>query len=56
MTEQETLKRAQIMLEPETHRALKILAAERGTTISELVRDAVSQVYGEEIEERTGRR
>ncbi|WP_194949228.1 hypothetical protein [Actinomyces trachealis] len=39
-----------------THRALKILAAERGTTISELVRDAVSQVYGEEIEERTGRR
>ena len=45
------MKRTMIYLPVELHRGLKRLAAERDNSVAELIREAVMQVYKEDLED-----
>ena len=44
-------RRATIYLEPELHKALRLMSAERSQSISKVVNDAVREALGEDAED-----
>lgn len=45
------MKKTMVYVSEQTHRGLRKLAFENGTSIAELIRKAVDVVYGEDIED-----
>lgn len=45
------MKKTMVYIDEETHKGLRKLAFERGTSIAELMRRAIDIVYGEDIED-----
>ncbi|HUV55650.1 MAG TPA: hypothetical protein VMV84_00300 [Dehalococcoidales bacterium] len=45
------MKRTMIYLSEQTHQGLRKLAFEANTSVAELIRQAITKVYGEDIED-----
>jgi predicted transcriptional regulator len=55
-TEEQRTQRTTLLLDPELHKRLRILAIERGTTLTALVTEALEQYLARQLTKKGGRK